>query len=134
MEFEVLEQYEFLAETMRGSPLCYQISDIYGELNMGRRYRRKWQETRDESDWNGVLSEVDFAKSMTAIVLNDPGVSPENQAALNTAVTAIVTLLLDPQTEDGELERWFSLLARWFGNPRANRPGFCLKIPWKMRR
>lgn len=134
MKFEVLEQYEFLTETMRGAPLSWQISDIYGELNMGRRDRRKWLETRDGSNWNDMLSKVDFAKSMTAIVLIDPGVSEENKNVLNTAITAIVTLLLDPQTEDGKLERWFSLLARWFGDPRANRQGFRLKIPRKMGR
>lgn len=134
MEFEVLEQYNDLTETMQGAPLSYQISDIYGQLNMGRRNRRTWLETREETEWNYMLSEVDFAKSLTAMFLTDPKVSGENKAALKEAVTVIIDLLLDPQTEDAELERWFSLLGHWFADPRTNRPGFRLKIPWRMRK
>ncbi len=134
MEFEVLERYKDLAESMQGAPLSYQISDIYGELNMGRRNRKTWQETREETAWNYMLSEVDFAKSLTAIALRDQKMSAKNKNALKEAVTAIVNLLLDPQVEDGELDRWFSLLGHWFGDPHANRPGFRLKIPWRMRK
>ncbi len=115
-------------------PLSFHVSDIYGELNDAKGFWRNWLNARNDTNLRYVMAKIDSAKSLTAMALNDPSVSGENKAALKEAVTVIIDLLLDPQTEDGELERWLSLLARWFGDPHINRPGFRLKIPREMRK
>lgn len=134
VKFEILEQYKDLTELMQGAPLFYQISDIYGELGATKRLRGKWLETCDEADWNYVLSEVDFAKSLTAMSLNDPKINAKDKSVLKEAVTTIIDLLLDPHTEDAELEHWFSLLMRWYSDPRTGKLGHRLKIPHEMRK
>ncbi len=115
-------------------PLSFHVSDIYGELNDAKGFRRSWLNARNDADLSYVMAKIDSAKSLTDIALNDPSVSGENKATLKEAVTTIVDLLMDPQAEDGELERWFSLLLHWFSDPRATRFGYRLKIPREMRK
>ncbi len=134
MEFEILEQYEDLTEIEQGMSLSCQISDIYERLSIARWGKKKWLETHDEADWKQMLSEVGFAKSLTAMSLSDRKVSRRDKRTLKETVTTMVELLLDPQAGAAELERWISLLMRWYNDPHTGKFGHRLKIPREMRK
>lgn len=134
MEFEILEEYKDLTEIEQGMSLLCQISDIYERLSIARWRKKEWLETHDEADWKQMLSEVGFAKSLTAMSLSDRKVSRRDKRTLKETVTTMVELLMDPQAGVAELERWISLLMRWYNDPRTGKFGHRLKVPREMRK
>ncbi len=134
MEFEILEEDQCMIKDWQSRPLPYQISDIYGFLEDVKRERKNWLETNDEPSRQWMLTYLERAKSLTAITLTDPKVSEKSKATIREAVTTIIDLLLDPDTEDKELRFYFRAMAKWFGYSQLNKPSQRLKFPHRRRK
>lgn len=134
MEFNILEEHKDLVNRMQSNPLWAQVSDIYGFLEDVERVRKTWLGTNDEAARQWMLTYLERAKSLTAITLADPKVSEENKATIREAVTTIIDLLLDPDTEDKELRFTFEAMAKWFSYSQITKPRQRLKFPHRRRK
>ncbi len=103
MEFKILEEHKDMVNSMQSGPLWAQVSDICGELTPAVMRRKNWLKTNNETSHQWMLTYLERAKSLTAITLTDPKVSEKNKATIREAVTTIIDLLLDPNTEDKEI-------------------------------
>ncbi len=129
MEFKILEEDQYMINDWQSWPLSTHISDICGFLEDVKRERKSWLETNDETSHQWMLTYLERAKSLTAITLTDPKVSEKNKATIREAVTTIIDLLLDPNTEDKEICFYFRAMAKWFGYSQLNKPRQRLKFP-----